>query len=109
MKLAESLKKGYATIYYQCSEAVKEIHATEDWDKMQQEQLLHDLICKIERICVGFDDHKQEVFSLVQALKTLFLYTQLEKERIEEYEQNFKSLWKTVGLWWIPRSAQGAR
>ncbi len=51
---------------------------------------------KVERICVGFDDHKQEVFNLVQALKTLFLYTQGEKEPVEEYGRNFKSLWDTV-------------
>jgi hypothetical protein len=58
--------------------------------------LLHDLICKIERICVGFGNHKQDVFNLVQALKTLFLYTQSEKESIKEYKLNFKSLWETV-------------
>jgi len=45
---------------------------------------------------VGFDDHKQEIFNLVQALKTLFLYTQSDKETVEEYSHNFKSLWDTV-------------
>jgi hypothetical protein len=85
------------SVYDQCSNAVKEkLEETGDWDKMQREQLLHDLICKIERICVGFNNHKQEVFNLVQALKTLFLYTQLEKESIKEYRCNFKSLWETV-------------
>ncbi len=53
--------------------------------------MLHDLISKIKRICIGFDDHKQEVFNLVQALKTLFLYTQTEKESVDEYAHNFKS------------------
>jgi hypothetical protein len=33
---------------------------------------------------------------LVQALKALFLYTQLEKESVEEYGRNLKSLWDTV-------------
>ena len=42
------------------------------------------------------DDHKQEVFNLVQALKTLFLYTQTEKESVDKYAPNFKSLWDTV-------------
>ncbi len=46
--------------------------------------------------CVVFDDHKQEVFNLVQAVKTLYLYTQGEKESVEEYRRNFKSLWDTV-------------
>ncbi len=54
------------------------------------------LIQKIDGICVGFDDHKQEVFNLVQALKTLFLYTQGEKNWVEEYGRNFRSLWDTV-------------
>ncbi len=36
------------------------------------------------------------MFNLVQALKTLFLYTQGEKESLEEYGQNFRSLWDTV-------------
>ena len=36
------------------------------------------------------------VFNLVQALKTLFLHTQSEKELVEEYARNFRSLWDTV-------------
>ena len=50
----------------------------------------------MEKICVGFDDHKQDVFNLVQALKTLFLYAEGEKESVEEYGRNFRSLWDTV-------------
>ena len=68
------------------------LEARNEWDKVQREQLLHDLIIKIVRICVGFDNHKQEVFNLVQVLKTLFLYTQTEKESVDEYTRNFKSL-----------------
>jgi hypothetical protein len=60
------------------------------------DQALHELISKIERIRVGFDDHKQEVFNLVLALKTLFLYSQSNKETLEEYGRNFCSLWDTV-------------
>ncbi len=97
LKLAKSLKKGYTMVYNQCLEAVKEkLETTDDWDKMQHNQLLHKLINKFKRICVGFDDHKQEVFNLVQALKTLFLYTQAEKESVKEYCCNFKSLWDMV-------------
>ena len=57
---------------------------------------MHQLILKIERICVGFDDHKQEVYNLVQAMKTLFLYTQTEKESVEDYSRNLTSLWDTA-------------
>ncbi len=42
---------------------------------------------------MGFDDYKQEVLNLVQSLKTLILYTQGEKDSVEEYGQNFQSLW----------------
>ena len=45
---------------------------------------------------MGFVNHKQEVFNLVQSLKTLFLYTQSDKETVEEYGRNFRSLWDTV-------------
>lgn len=60
------------------------------------EQLLHKLIKRIKKICIGFNDHKQLVFILVQSLKMLFLYTQLEKDSIEDYTWNFQSLWDTV-------------
>ena len=83
-KLDSALKKGFATVYDQCSLEVRDkLEASDEWDRIQREQLLHDLISKIERICIGFDDHKQEVFNLVQALKTLFLYTQTEKESVD--------------------------
>jgi hypothetical protein len=96
-KLDNALKKGFATVYNQCSPKVRDkLEASDDWDKTQREQLLHNLICKIKRICVGFDNHKQEVFNLVQALKTLFLYTQTDRESVDEYAHNFKSLWDTV-------------
>ena len=65
------------------------LEATDDWDKTQRDQSLHELIQKIERICVRFDDHKQEVFNLVQALKMLFLFTQGEKDTVDENGRNF--------------------
>ncbi len=60
--------------------------------------MLHDLINKIERTCIGIDNHKQEVFNLVQALKTLFLYSQNDKETTEQYGQNFHAFWETVNV-----------
>jgi hypothetical protein len=63
---------------------------------MQKEQSLNKLIQKIEQVCMGFDNHKQEVFNLVHLLKMLFLYTQGEKDTMEEFGQNFQSLWETV-------------
>jgi hypothetical protein len=81
----------------QCSREVKEkLENTKNWEAIQREQCLYSLIQKIKRICVGFDNHKQDVFNLVQALKALFLYTQSEKESVEEYGRNLKSRWDTV-------------
>jgi hypothetical protein len=97
LKLQDSLKKGYATIFDQCLQEVRDkLVATDDWDKTQRDQSLHKLIQKIERICIGFDDHKQAVLNLVQVLKTLFLFTQGEKDTVNKYGRNFQSLWDTV-------------
>ncbi len=96
-KLGESLMNGFAMVYEQCSREVKEkLENTKNWEAMQREQCLHSLIQKIKPICVGFDNHKQDVFNLVQVLKALFLYTQLQKELAKEYGRNLKSLWDTV-------------
>ena len=95
--MAESLKKRYATVYDQCSQEVKDkLEATDNWESIQRDQSLHNLVNKIERSCMGFDDHKQEVFNLVQALKTLFLYSQRDKETVEQYGWNFCALWEKV-------------
>ncbi len=76
LKLGEALKKGYATVYDQCLQEVRDkLESTDDWDKTQKEQSLEELIRKIEGICVGFNNHKQEIFNLVQAMKTLYLNT----------------------------------
>ncbi len=97
LKLEDVLKKGYAMVYDQCSQEVKDkLEATDNWERIQQDQSLHELIHKVKRICIGFDNHKQEVFNLVQALKTLFLYTQGEKEGVNQYWRNFRSLWDMV-------------
>ena len=96
-KLKESLKKGYTMVYDQCSQEVRDkLKATKDWDMVQSEQSLHELVRRIENICVGFDDHKQSVFNLVQSLKMLFLYSQSENETVEEYTRNVRSLWDIV-------------
>ena len=96
-KLDASTKRGFAILYDQCSEQVKmKLESSTGWENTQTNQSLHELITKIERICVGFDDHKQEVYSnLVQSVKSLMLYSQGEKETVDEYILNFKSYWDT--------------
>ncbi len=74
----------------------EKLENTKNWEAIQREHCLHSLIQKIKRICVGFEDHKQDAFNLVQALKALFLYTQSEKDSVEEYGRNLKSLWDMV-------------
>jgi hypothetical protein len=84
-------------VYDQCLQEVQDkLELTDDWERTQKEQLLHKLIQKIEQVYMGFDDHKKEVFNLVQVLKMLFLYTQGEKDTVEEFRHNFRSLWETV-------------
>ena len=83
--LNQDLKKGFATVYDQCSQEVRDkLESSDGWDTVQNDQSLHQLVLKIERICVGFYDHKKEVYNLVQATKTLFLYTQTDKESVED-------------------------
>ena len=90
------VKQGFATLYDQCSQDVKDkLEASEGWSDTHAAQYLHELVKKIERICVGFDDHKQEVYNLIQSPKTPFLYTQKEGESVEEYARNLTSLWDT--------------
>jgi hypothetical protein len=97
LKLEDVLNKGYATVYKQCSQEVKDkLEATDNWECIQQDQSLHELIQKVEWIWIGFDNHKQDVFNLVQALKMLFLFTQGEKDGVDQYGCNFRSLWDTV-------------
>ena len=77
--LNQDLKKGFATVYDQCYQEVRDkLELSYGWETVQTDQSLHELILKIEGICVGFDDHKQEVYNLVQAMKTLFIYTQTD-------------------------------
>jgi hypothetical protein len=78
------------------TDSARQLKATKDWVVVQSEQSLHELVRRIEKICVGFEDHKQSVFNLVQSLKTLLLYSQSENETVEEYTRNFRSLWDTV-------------
>jgi hypothetical protein len=49
VKLDSLLKKGYATVWDQCSQEVwDKLEASNDWDRIQKEQLLHNLIAKIK-------------------------------------------------------------
>ena len=41
-KLSEALKRGYATVYGQCSQEVRDkLKATENWEATKKDQLLH--------------------------------------------------------------------
>jgi hypothetical protein len=97
IKLSKPITKACIMVYGQCLDDMKEkLEASRDWERIQSKQSLHELIQKIKRVCVGFNDCKQEVFNLVQVLKMLFLYTQNKKHGVKEYGRNFCSLWNTV-------------
>ena len=96
IQLDNDLKRAFAVVYEQCSQEIKDKLATsEGWEAIETNQSMHGLVNKIERLCVGFDDHKQETFNLVQSLKTLYLYSQGDKELVDDYARNQKSLWNT--------------
>ena len=43
LKLEESLKKGYATVYSQCAEEVRDkLKSSDDWERIQKAQSLHE-------------------------------------------------------------------
>ncbi len=93
-KLKEALKKGFVTVYNQCSQEVQDkLESSDNWETMQGKQSLHELIQKIEHICMGFDNHKQEVFNLVQSLKTLFLYTTYCEAHEKSLPSNLMEPW----------------
>ncbi len=51
-------------VYDQCLQEVQDkLKSTDNWERAQQEQSLYKLIQKIERVCMGFDNHKQEVLT----------------------------------------------
>jgi hypothetical protein len=97
IQLDKDLKRAYAVVYEQCSQEVKDKLATTDgWEAVEAAQSLHLLINKIQKICVGFDEHEQETFNLVESLKALYLYSQEKWESVDEYARNQKSLWDTA-------------
>ena len=76
IQLEKDLKRAYAVVYEQCLQDVKDkLGTTTGWEAVEANQWLHKVISKVERICVGFDNHKQETFNLVQSLKALYLYS----------------------------------
>ncbi len=43
-KLEEALKKGFATVYNQCSQEVQDkLESSDKWETMQRQQSLHEL------------------------------------------------------------------
>ena len=52
--LNQYLKKRFSTVYEQCSQEVRDkLESSDGWETVQTYQSLHQLILKIERICVG--------------------------------------------------------
>ncbi len=97
LKLEDSLKKGYATVYDQCLQEVRDkLELTDDWERMQKEQSLHKLIQKIERVCVGFDDHKQEVLTWFKRSRRYFCTC---KEKRTPW-RNMDATSEVSGRWW---------
>ena len=66
MKLQSFIPRGFAMVYNQCFDLVKtKLQGLTGWEATQTNQTLHKLINTIKRICVGFNDHYQGVYTLV--------------------------------------------
>jgi hypothetical protein len=66
VQLRKDSRRAFAVIYKQCSPKVRDkLKTSNGWAAIETDQSLHELIAKVERICVGFDNHKQEVHNLV--------------------------------------------
>ena len=96
IKLEEALNKGFAIVYNQCSEGVKsKLKASANWDQIEANQSLHNLINTIQKNCVGHDDTNQDMYNVVQACKNIFLFWKEDRTSTEDYLQDFKSYWDT--------------
>ena len=96
VKLQGDIKKGFAIVYDQCSEAVKsQLKTTENWETIEDDQSLHLLIKVIQKICMGHDDTNQDMYNVVQACKNMFLFQQNDETSTEDYVRDFKSYWDT--------------
>ena len=59
IQLEKDLKRVYAVVFEQCLQDVKDkLATTEGWETVEATQSLHALINKIEKNCVGFDNHR---------------------------------------------------
>jgi hypothetical protein len=101
LKLEDSLKKGYATVYDQCLQEVQDkLKLMDNWERMQKEQSLHELIQKIERVCMGFDDHKHEVLTWFKCSRC-YSCTRKEKRtpwrNLGATSEVFGRRWKRLG------------
>jgi hypothetical protein len=86
----------YSILYDQCSEEVKDkIKAAANFEEIDRQKQVHRLIQVIQRVCMGFEDHRQGVYGMVQAMQKLFLHMQ-EKEFVSDYIRNFQGLWTTT-------------
>ena len=73
-KLNNDIKKGFAILYDQCSKAVKiRLETVDEWDRIDCDQSVHDLVKAIQKICVSHDDTNQDMYNVVQACKNMFL------------------------------------
>ena len=96
MKLDSNMKKGFATMYDQCSEAVKlYLETVDNWDRIDCDQSVQDLMKAIQKICVGHGETNQDMYNIVQGCKNMFLFRQDDGMSTEDYVRDFKSYWDT--------------
>jgi len=99
-KLDNNMKKGFAILYDQCSDAVKtRLETVDGWDRIDCDQSVYDLVKAIQKICVGHDDTNQDMYNVVQACKNMFLFRQSDEALTKDYLRDFKSYWDTCEMY----------
>jgi hypothetical protein len=91
--LTKGVQKAFVILQEQCSPAVKEkLKGHEDWERVERDYSLHELIGMIRDVCVGFASHEHGTYTAVQAMKTLFLFQQRDGQAPEDYVRDLESL-----------------
>ena len=62
-------------------EVKDKIKASEDFAEVDANKEVHRPIQIIQRVCTGFEDHRQGIYGMVQAMRKLFLQMQ-KKETV---------------------------
>mmetsp|Transcript_1121 Transcript_1121/g.2410 ORF Transcript_1121/g.2410 Transcript_1121/m.2410 type:complete len:630 (-) Transcript_1121:237-2126(-) len=95
LKLKGARPTGFSIVMAQCSQAVKDkIHASENFETIDENSEVHHLITLIQRVCTGFEEHRAQTYGIVEAMFQLHCYVQEYNQSVSKYIKNHKALWE---------------